>query len=217
MFVLKMLKFLREVFFTSVRALKTKCSSVRIFSDFCEADMRGGHMPVGKGVELWIWLFLKSFHYFLKKCSKCTYQCASFFKKPVRELLWDTIDPWRQKGGDAHVWLAMTVHARTPAGKRSFSTRTPSQKRTLSTRTPAVKRPLSSRTPAGKRPLSTRTPAGKRPASSRTPAGKRHLVHELLLGKDPQFANSLGKDRSLRELLPGKDRSVRELLLGKEI
>ena len=48
---------LREALFTSVRTVKTGMyvrpsvrSSVRIFSDFCEEDTRGGHMPLSLGV-----------------------------------------------------------------------------------------------------------------------------------------------------------------------
>ena len=45
--------FLREALFTSVRTVKTGMyvrPFVRIFSDFCEEDMRGGHMPLPLGV-----------------------------------------------------------------------------------------------------------------------------------------------------------------------
>ena len=48
---------LREALFTSVRTVKTGMlvrssvrPSVQIFSDFCEEDMRGGHMPLPLGV-----------------------------------------------------------------------------------------------------------------------------------------------------------------------
>ena len=44
---------LREALFTSVRTVKTGMlvrRSVRKVNTFCEEDMRGDHVPVGKGV-----------------------------------------------------------------------------------------------------------------------------------------------------------------------
>ena len=44
---------LREALFTSVRTVKTGMfvrSLVRKVITFCEEDMRGNHVPVGKGV-----------------------------------------------------------------------------------------------------------------------------------------------------------------------
>ena len=46
-------------------------SFVRIFSDFCEEDMRGGHMPLPLGVLNYEF---EGFEKNEKKCSKCTYQ-----------------------------------------------------------------------------------------------------------------------------------------------
>ncbi len=72
---------MREALFTSVRTVKTGMlvrSSVRSFVKkvitFCEEDMRGNHVPVGKGVLndrfLGFEKFLKSFEKFRKKVLK---------------------------------------------------------------------------------------------------------------------------------------------------